>query len=410
MKSLHWTKLPANLVQQSVWAEIDATLLAASLDYGRVEELFGAKPPPAKKTPPAAATAAGGGAAPANGAAGGGAAGGAAGGRRASIGTKAAAPTLHVMNMKRANNISIFLAKRLGGLTVEQLCRAAMQLDASVLGPELLESLLENLPPETEAKALRALTAEQQASLSPPERFGWEMCRVPRLRSMLQALRLKHTLPPALRKASAALQGVADATRAIMASGALVQLLRALLAHGNFLNAGTPRGAAAGFKLDGVDKMASLRSLDGRETLLGYVAAQLPSCAEALRSELAALPQATRVPLVEVLLLVKEVHEGVRVVGHELALCPVADLEDDLASDAASGGTAEPDPELMARRFRRAVGGFHQQVQQGLDALTAQQEDSKALLRKLANFFGEDPNVAKPDMIIGRVADVLKKL
>ena len=54
--------------------------------------------------------------------------------------------------------------------------------------------------------------------------------------------------------------------------------------------------------------------------------------------------------------------------------------------------------------------GFHQSSQQGLEALTAQQEDTKALLRKLANFFGEDPNVAKPDMILGRVADLLDKL
>ena len=36
--------------------------------------------------------------------------------------------------------------------------------------------------------------------------------------------------------------------------------------------------------------------------------------------------------------------------------------------------------------------------------------ETKALLRKLANFFGEDPNVAKPDMILGRVADLLDKL
>ena len=57
-----------------------------------------------------------------------------------------------------------------------------------------------------------------------------------------------------------------------------------------------------------------------------------------------------------------------------------------------------------------AMEGFHQSSQQGLEALTAQQEDTKALLRKLANFFGEDPNVAKPDMILGRVADLLDKL
>ena len=35
-----------------------------------------------------------------------------------------------------------------------------------------------------------------------------------------------------------------------------------------------------------------------------------------------------------------------------------------------------------------AMEGFHQSSQQGLEALTAQQEDTKALLRKLANFFG----------------------
>ena len=39
----------------------------------------------------------------------------------------------------------------------------------------------------------------------------------------------------------------------------------------------------------------------------------------------------------------RQVHEGVRAVKQELALCPVADLEDDLASDATA-----PPPELSA--------------------------------------------------------------
>ena len=112
-------------------------------------------------------------------------------------------------------------------------------------------------------------------------------------------------------------------------------------------------------------------------------------------------------PLVEALMLVKEANEGVRTVAQELALCPVADLEDDLASDAACEAD---EADLMARRFRRAVGGFHAANQQALEALTAQQEDTKALLLKLALFFGEDPNVAKPDMILGRVAGLLEKI
>ena len=58
----------------------------------------------------------------------------------------------------------------------------------SVLTTDLLESLLENLPPETEARALRALQIEP-SELVDPERFCWEMAKMPRLRNMLQARR-----------------------------------------------------------------------------------------------------------------------------------------------------------------------------------------------------------------------------
>ena len=57
-----------------------------------------------------------------------------------------------------------------------------------MLTTDLLESLLENLPPETEARALRALQLEPSV-LVPPERFCWEMAKMPRLRNMLQAQR-----------------------------------------------------------------------------------------------------------------------------------------------------------------------------------------------------------------------------
>ena len=77
-------------------------------------------------------------------------------------------------------------------------------------------------------------------------------------------------------------------------------------------------------------------------------------CSQALLAELGHVKQAVKVPLVEVLALVREVHEGVSAVNQELALCPVADLEDDLASEAASRATEEDEAELMSRRFRRA--------------------------------------------------------
>ena len=149
--------------------------------------------------------------------------------------------------------MGIFLAK-LRGVTVEQLCAAVHRLDETVLQPDLLEALGSNLPSEPEAKQLRALKPHEVASLPPVEHFCWEMARVPRLRSMLDAMRLRQSLPFTLERATSALVSVSTAAREVMASTALRQLLAALLAHGNFLNADTPRGGAMGFKLDGLEK------------------------------------------------------------------------------------------------------------------------------------------------------------
>ena len=72
------------------------------------------------------------------------------------------------------------------------------------------------------------------------------------------------------------------------------------------------------------------------------------ACSQALAAELGLVKQAVKVPLVEVLALVKEVHEGVSTVNQELALCPVADLEDDLASEAASRASEEVEAALLS--------------------------------------------------------------
>ena len=45
-------------------------------------------------------------------------------------------------------------------------------------------------------------------------------------------------------------------------------------------------------------------------------------------------------------------------------------------------------------------------MQARLEALTAQQDEAKRLLRSLATFFGEDANQANPDAILRACADL----
>jgi hypothetical protein len=140
MKSLHWTKLPANLLSLSLWAALPTAGPPTAIDYEQVEALFGAKPP---RTSVAGASGSGnttrgegaaiiggsGGAARGSGSGGGG--GGGGGGAR--HGAAAAGPKLHVISLKRANNVAIFLARTTRGLTVAQLSRAAQQFDSRLV-------------------------------------------------------------------------------------------------------------------------------------------------------------------------------------------------------------------------------------------------------------------------------------
>ena len=153
MKSLHWIKLPANLLSLSLWAALPAAGPPTVVDYEQVELLFGAKPP---RTSVTGATG-GGNSARGEGAAGiGGGVGGAArgsgggggGGGRRSLGAEAAGPKLHVISLKRANNVAIFLARTTRGLTIEQLSRAAQQFDSRLVFSTLVRlGLCPNLSP-----------------------------------------------------------------------------------------------------------------------------------------------------------------------------------------------------------------------------------------------------------------------
>ena len=126
MRAVHWVKLPAASLSTSVWATLDAS--SAPLDEEATQALFAARPPPPKRS--SSAGSGGGGGGGGGGAGGGGEGGGTASGggvggvgpsslgRQGSGGGGGSSPrgaTLHVLGVKRANNVGIFLKKVLKG-------------------------------------------------------------------------------------------------------------------------------------------------------------------------------------------------------------------------------------------------------------------------------------------------------
>ena len=94
--------------------------------------------------------------------------------------------------------------------------------------------------------------------------------------------------------------------------------------------------------------------------------------------------------------------------GQSGSLRTVSDLEDDLATDADSARGSDPE-RLVGQRFRQAMVGFHEEMQQRAAALDAEQDETTAMLRKLATFFGEDPNQANPDAILRSCAELVRQ-
>lgn len=268
-----------------------------------------------------------------------------------------------------------------------------------------------------QARQLRALNPAAAEHLSEAERFAFELAAHPRLRPMLDALASVHSLPPSIAKASAALDAVCAAARAATRSAALGALFEALLTHGNFLNANTPRGGAAGVTFDSLPKAAAHRSRDGKTTLVRHVVGALGlNFGEKLRAELGgALAAAVKMPVVDLLLLVKEVQLGWRAIEQELALCPVDDLEADLDLDADLAGEARDGAgaprgadALLGRRFRAAIGQFVADAAVRVTELGAKQAEAKEQLSGLATFLGEDPNCADPDAMLRALASLTK--
>ncbi|KAK9832780.1 hypothetical protein WJX81_000595, partial [Elliptochloris bilobata] len=175
---------------------------------------------------------------------------------------------------------------------------------ARQLDDEQLAGLAGCLPGEDEAAAL-APHAASPAGLGVAEQIMLALMAVPRAAERLAAARLQRQFPSrldGLRTCAAVLQAACSEVRAC---GVLPLVLRVALAAGNFLNAGSRAGAAAGFQVGALLKLREVRATGARgQTLLHYVArevarhragaapdltAALPSAPAAARTGFAAL-------------------------------------------------------------------------------------------------------------------------
>jgi hypothetical protein len=226
MRAFYWSK--TRLAQHTVWEAIAPVPPLTEPYTSALSTLFSVQPVSSKENTPASA-------------------------RR-----HAAAPTVRLIPLPRANNISIMLTQfsEFGGT---EGIKKALLTGSAALTKDHLERLGQIAPTPDEVKELTKFRGVP-SELSPPEQFLLAMTDIPRLQNKIAALMFVRQFSMLCEDASGGLAVLRSACNQLQTSKRLQRVLAAVLASGNAINAGTHRGNAEAIKLESLLKLGDVKA------------------------------------------------------------------------------------------------------------------------------------------------------
>ncbi|KAI4803929.1 hypothetical protein KUCAC02_025574 [Chaenocephalus aceratus] len=171
----------------------------------------------------------------------------------------------------------------------------------------MLEQLLKFVPEKSDIDLLEEHKHELER-MARADRFLFEMSRIDHYQQRLQALFFKKKFAERLGETKPKVEAILNASKEVVRSKKLTQILEVVLAFGNFMNKGQ-RGNAYGFKVSSLNKIADTKSsIDRNITMLHYLIMIMEKNYNDtlhVQNDLCSVPEAAKVNLSE---LEKEVH------------------------------------------------------------------------------------------------------
>ncbi|MEQ2250550.1 Dishevelled associated activator of morphogenesis 2 [Ilyodon furcidens] len=288
LKSFNWSKLGENMINGTIWNEIDDLRAFKILDLKDIEKMFSAyqrqqdlltnQSFKQKET----------------------------GSMDDIYVSTRKVKELSVIDGRRAQNCVILLSKL--KMTNEEIKRAILEMDErEELAKDMLEQLLKFIPEKSDVDLLEEHKHELER-MARADRFLFEMSRIDHYQQRLQALFFKKKFAERLAETKPKVEAILNASVEVVRSKRLTQVLEVVLAFGNFMNKGQ-RGNAFGFKVSSLNKIVDTKSsIDRNITMLHYLITifekNYPDTLY-IQEDLRSVPEAAKVNLSE---LEKEVH------------------------------------------------------------------------------------------------------
>ena len=265
-KQLNWQKLPNMAAEGSCFGELREGLDELPIDWSNVEAMFAAPVARPKNT---------------------------------MRGTEKKESTeVLLLDPKRAHSIGIYLRRLNFNVSVENIVEAIGTFDRSTIDLEFIERLIFNAPTPDEAALIKAYEGDggDPTLMGKPEQFFFELTKIPMLVARLTSYKTVLTFKKRSEATKGQLNGLRDAFDQLQNSTRLKDLLKVVLALGNFLNGRSARGEASGFKLESLTHLVDTKTSDNKSTLLhwlvGYLNSNNPSIL-AIASELGGVAAAS---------------------------------------------------------------------------------------------------------------------
>jgi Formin Homology 2 Domain len=363
---------------------------------------------------------------------------------------------VRLIEHRRAHNISI----ELSGIRkpFAEIKSALLSMDDSALTVEQLQALSRAVPDDSEKREVESYLAgkhpkykgvKDPTRLGTVERYFAEIKDVPRLGERIGCLLFSRTYAATKTMCEDQLKLMRAACAELRECEPFSKLLQAVLELGNYLNAGTQRGSAAGFKLDTLLKLSDVKGVDRKTSLLQFVVQQVqgedPGVCK-LAEHMSHVRPAATMQLSAVSAMVGEIRLGLRKVSREAeaakedaeAKAAAAKAKEEEEKDDeeeeeevnSSSATDDDDghetnivkkestterksksppsqEEEAALRFAEAMATFHSTASSEFAALEEAEKATVAELKSTSEYFGEEFTPTDPVKVVRIVRDFM---
>ncbi|PWA16326.1 hypothetical protein CCH79_00004689 [Gambusia affinis] len=355
LKSFNWSKLGENMINGTIWNEIDDLRAFKILDLKDIEKMFSAYQRQQKET----------------------------GSMDDIYVSTRKVKELSVIDGRRAQNCVILLSKL--KMTNEEIKRAILEMDErEELAKDMLEQLLKFVPEKSDIDLLEEHKHELER-MARADRFLFEMSRIDHYQQRLQALFFKKKFAERLAETKPKVEAILNASVEVVRSKRLTQVLEVVLAFGNFMNKGQ-RGNAFGFKVSSLNKIVDTKSsIDRNITMLHYLIMifekNYPDTLY-IQEDLRSVPEAAKVNLSE---LEKEVHN----------------IKSGLKALEAELHYQQSRMRERGDKFVAVIGDFITVAGFSFSELEDQLSEAKEKFAKSLKHFGEEEGRMQPDDFFG---------